>query len=202
VTAFAVGRGVALRNVWNGRIVSARPVTVVLDDPGLHMLYVQIGAVWMAPAHPDGTPLRLPIGEWTLRQRRWDATHILSFAWPGDPHAVLLFWDEAWLPIHWYVNLQSPLRRTEVGFDYTDLILDATAPPDRSGWAWKDEEEFAEAIDRGAIALEDGPRLRAEGQRTVRRVLDREPPFDRDWWDWRPDPSWPRSVLPEGWDRA
>jgi hypothetical protein len=31
-------------------------------------------------------------------------------------------------------------------------------------------------------------------------VLAGEPPFDRDWKDWRPDPGWPFPQLPEGWD--
>jgi hypothetical protein len=52
------------------------------------------------------------------------------------------------------------------------------------------------------IPAEDEPRLRADGERAVRRVLDRAPPFDRDWTAWRPDPSWPVPVLPEGWDRV
>jgi hypothetical protein len=44
--------------------------------------------------------------------------------------------------------------------------------------------------------------MRADGERAVRRILDREPPFDRDWTTWRPDPSWPVPILPEGWDRV
>jgi uncharacterized protein len=31
-------------------------------------------------------------------------------------------------------------------------------------------------------------------------VLAGEPPFDRDWQDWRPDPRWPVPELPDGWD--
>lgn len=191
-----------MRNVWNGTIVSARPATVVLDDPGSQMLYVPIDSAWMAPVRTDGTALRLPVGEWSLGERRWDATHVLSFAWPSEPHAVLLFWDADWEPLRWYVNLQSPLRRTLIGFDYTDLILDAVATPDRSGWDWKDEGELAEAIRRGLIPAEDETRLRTEGEAAIRRILDREPPFDRDWWDWRPDPAWPTAVLPRDWDRV
>jgi hypothetical protein len=28
----------------------------------------------------------------------------------------------------------------------------------------------------------------------------REPPFDLDWEDWRPDPSWTPANLAPGWD--
>jgi len=201
VEAFPVGRVVALRNLWNGTIVSARAANVVLDDPVTRMLYVPMDAAWMAPIRPDGTALRLPVGDWALRELRWDATHVLSFAWTDQPHAVLLFWDSSWQPQRWYVNLQTPLRRNPVGFDYTDLILDAVVQPDRSGWEWKDEAELAEAIRHGLIPSEDEAHLRAEGEAAVRRIQRREAPFDRDWWDWRPDPSWSVPELPEGWDR-
>jgi hypothetical protein len=200
VSVFAPGRVVALRNVWEGRIVSARPATVVRDDPDSLMLYVPVDVAWVGPVASDGAPMRLPIGDWTLEERRWDGTHILSFARPGEPNAVLLFWDQTWRPLRWYVNLQSPLRRTVVGFDYTDFVLDAILPPDRSSWEWKDETELTEAIRLGAIAPGEEARLRDEGERTVHRIMRREPPFDRDWWDWRPDPSWAEPELPVGWD--
>jgi len=190
-----------MRNVWNATIVSARPANVVRDDPGSRMLYMPMDSAWMAPFRSDGIALRLPVGEWSLRERRWDA-HVLSFAWPGEPHAILLFWDESWRPRFWYVNLETPLLRTDVGFDYTDLLLDAVVAPDRSSWDWKDEDELAEAIHHGLIPAEDEDRLRAEGESAIRRIQGREPPFDRDWWTWRPNPSWPRPELPEGWGRV
>lgn len=197
--SFATGSAIALRNVWEGRIVSARPVTVVHDDPTGTTLYVPLNVACMAPVRADGSSPRIPSGEWSLRARRWDA-HVLSFAWPGVPDGILLFWDPDWRPRHWYVNLQGPLRRTTVGFDYTDLILDVVMAPDRSAWEWKDEDELEQAIGEGLIPAADVPRLREGGERAVRRILDREPPFDRDWWDWRPDPSWPLPELPAGWD--
>jgi hypothetical protein len=196
VGGFPPGRAVALRNVWDGRVVSARAATVVRDDPGVRTLYVPIGAPWRAPVRPDGTALRLPTGEWSLQERRWESTHVLSFAWPERPHAVLLFWDRRWRPRCWYVNLQSPLRPTATGFDYADLILDAVIAPDRASWEWKDEDELAEAIGLGLLDAPHVERLRAEGERVVRRVLDRAAPFERDWWDWRPDPGWPGPALP------
>ena len=63
---------------------------------------------------------------------------------------------------------------------------------------------FAKQADvrRGVIPAEDEPRMRADGERAVRRILDREPPFDLDWTTWRPDPTWPIPVLPDGWDRV
>jgi hypothetical protein len=201
VASFAPGEGIALRNVWRGAIVSARPAIVVRDEPSATMLYVSPGIDWWGPTRADGSALRIPSGTWSLRERRWDDTHVLSFAWPGDPNAVLLFWDGDWRPRHWYVNLEEPLRRTAIGFDYRDLLLDAVVEPDRSAWAWKDEDELADAVREGLIPADDVARLRADGEALVRRIVDRDPPFDRDWWDWRPDPAWVHPELADGWDR-
>lgn len=197
---FEPGESVALREVWKGRIWSARPASVVISDDNLLMLYLPIGVRWMCP-RAGGEWLRIPLDEWQLAERLWNETRVLSFARPGEAHAVLLFFEDDWIPRTWYVNLQEPLRRTAIGFDYMDQHLDALVAIDRSAWSWKDEDELAEAISRGSLPAEDVPRLRSEGERAVRRILDREPPFDRDWSDWRPDPSWPVPTLPEGWDR-
>jgi hypothetical protein len=40
---------------------------------------------------------------------------------------------------HWYVNFQRPMRRTAIGFDTFDLLLDLVIAPDLSRWDWKDE---------------------------------------------------------------
>jgi len=114
---------------------------------------------------------------------------------------VLLFLRPDGSARSWYVNLEEPLRRTELGFDTLDHELDVIVELDGS-WRWKDEDDLAESIRRGVIPAEEEPRLRADGERAVRRIVDREPPFDRDWSAWRPDPAWPLPVLPEGWDRV
>ena len=63
----------------------------------------------------------------------------------------------------WYVNLQTPLRRTALGFDYLDQELDIVIAPDLNSWRWKDEEGFAALLQRGRIAPADAARLRAAG---------------------------------------
>jgi len=166
------------------------------------MFYLPIGARWMCARTAGGEWLRLPTDSWELAERSWDDSHVLSFARRGRAHATLLFFDKDWTPTTWYVNLQEPLRRTKVGFDYMDHDLDVLVALDGSSWSWKDEDELAEAIRRGVIPAEEEPRLRAEGERAVRRILEREPPFDRDWTAWRPDPSWQVPELPEGWERV
>ena len=196
---FEAGESVVLREIWRSRIWSARPATAVRDEPALQMFFVAAGGTWLAPHAPEGTPLRAKREPWILAERRCD-THALSFAFPGEAHAVLLFFEDDWTPRGWYVNLQEPLRRTRVGFDYLDEALDIVVPLDRSSFAWKDEDELQEEVELGAFTPEESRAFRAEGERAVRRLLERRDPFDRDWTAWRPDPGWPVAALPDGWD--
>jgi len=153
----------------------------------------------MAPVR-EGSALRIPELPFELAPRTSGDAPILSFGWPDRWFATLLLFNPDWRPRNWYVNLQEPLRRTPVGFDALDLKLDVIVDLDGS-WRWKDEDELAEAIARGLLPERDRARLRAEGERAVRHIAEREPPFDRDWTTWRPDPAWPVPSLPEGWDR-
>jgi len=195
---FRPGDAIVLRERWRGRVFHARPATLVEDEPGQTIVFVPAGARCGVPIGEDGQELRLPNRLWRLEVRERGTNGILSFAWPGTPHAVLRWSAD---PAVWYVNLQLPLARTAIGFDTTDHALDAIVEPDGS-WRWKDEDELEQAVERGLFTAEDAAAFRAEGERAVARIVDREPPFDRDWSGWRPDPSWPAPSLPEGWERV
>jgi hypothetical protein len=200
---FAPGSGVVLREVLRGRVWAARPAIVVADDPDLRMFYVPMGTRWRAPDVTDREDLlrtKALASSWSLVERTWTRTHVLSFAWPGAEHAVLHFWDEAWRPRSWYVNVERPLERFAVGFDTLDEDLDVVIDVDRSSWAWKDEADVALGAELGLYSPADVERFRVEGARGRDRVLRRESPFDREWADWRPDTSWGTPSLPAGWD--
>lgn len=196
---FARGEAVALREIWNGRVWSARAAIVVEDREDQTTFFVPAEAMRMAAVR-DGAMLRIPQDGFELAPRTSGEAPALSFGWPDRWHGTLLFFLPDGRPRNWYVNLQEPLRRTDVGFDYLDLKLDVIVEMEGS-WLWKDEDELAEAIAQGLVPAEDEARLRAEGERAVRRIVDREPPFDRDWRTWSPDPDWPAPALPDGWDR-
>ncbi len=195
------GDAVVLREIWRGRIWTARPVTVVQDKPEQQMFFMSPGARWMCPSDAHGEWLRLPTDEWALDERVLGWDRVLSFAWPDVAYAVLLFWDDRTNELlRYYVNLQEPLRRTSVGFDYLDHALDVVVAPDRSSVTWKDEDELAEAVRIGIFTPEEAAGFREEGERAIARILNTEPPFDRDWTTWRPDTSWGVPSLPSGWD--
>jgi hypothetical protein len=199
--SFELGTSIALREVWHGRVFEARPTLVVQDDPEQTMLLLPGGVRCGLPIGADGRELRLPDGEWRLELRPRGDWPILSFAWPDTPYSVLLWTVEEDRRV-WYVNLQDPLMRTSIGFDTVDHALDVVVELDRSSWRWKDEDELAEAVNDGLFTPAEAADFRAWGERAVERILSSEPPFDRNWDGWRPDPAWGAPELPDGWDRV
>ena len=110
-----------------------------------------------------------------------------------------LFWDLRWRVICWFVNLQSPIRRTTKGIVVRDHALDIRVEPDLS-WSWKDKDEFDELVRRGWFTDEEQASVLAEAERMARIVSEKGPPFLDGWEGWRPDSSWPVPILPDDWD--
>jgi len=200
IEPYRPGDPVAIREIWNGRVWYARPATVVRDDANITMLHVPPHVVAKEPVDADGRPLRIPTTNWDFRDTSRGDTFNLSFAFPDTPYSVILGFDASGSLREYYVNLQTPLQRSPAGFDTVEHLLDVTIPPDRRSWSWKDEDELAEAVAAGLFTEEDAAWFRYWGERAVEHVLLREPPFDEDWADWRPDPEWEEPALPANWD--
>jgi hypothetical protein len=125
----------------------------------------------------------------------WHSYRVLILVRPGDGFAFELLWradDDTFAA--WYVNLQEPLRRTALGFDTDDLVLDIWVEPDGS-WEWKDEDELEVAVALGRFTAAQAAEIRSVGERVVA-----ERPWPTGWEEWRPDPSWQLPRLPDGWD--
>jgi len=200
--SWSPGDAVVLREIWRGRVWEARPAIVVRNDPELQIFYRGAGSVATIPVDETGREMRLPRGDWRFAE--WQAErNVLSFVVPDTAHAVLALSDGPTGEfLGWYVNLEDPPRESDIGFDTTDHVLDVLIPPDRSTWTWKDEDELDEAVALGLFTSEQAEAFRAEGERAARTIIERRPPFDEPWEEWRPDPAWPRPQLPEGWDRV
>jgi predicted RNA-binding protein associated with RNAse of E/G family len=195
---FHPGDAVALREIWDGQVFAARPATVVEDSAERSVFYVPPVVRCLQARTDEGEEVRIPTRAWRLEDVEWHHRRMLTFAFPETSYSVLATWDaDTDAFAGWYVNLQAPLARTDVGFDTQEHVLDALIPADRSTWTWKDEDELAEAVAEGLFTSEEAERFRAAGERAVEQVLMHEPPFDEAWEDWRPDPSWPTPELPE-----
>ena len=195
-----LGKTVVVREIWNGRIWSGRPFVLVEDEPDMLVMFMPAGTRWIKPVTLSGGLLRIPKEEWKLAEARIPI-HMLVFARPGADHSIRMIWAEPEFKfVRWYVNLEQPLARTKIGFDYMDHVLDIVVNPDFSGWKWKDEDELQEAIELGLLSCIRADQLRTEGMRVLKMIEEREHPFDGSWLDWCPDPHWQSPELPQGWN--
>ena len=193
------GDNVVLREIWRGRVWAGRPVTVVEDTDSRLIVYFGSGVRWMRPARPDGTLLRTREEGWVLKEGIWPI-EVLRIVTPGSHHSTLLQWTEGFRGFRqWYVNLEDPLTRSPIGFDFLDQILDIEVAPDLSKWNWKDEDELEESIMTGVLTAEKADVIRSEGERVIAALGAGDPPFDEPWDKWRPNPNWTRPSFPEGW---
>ncbi len=196
------GTPVVYRELWQGKVWTARPVRVVQDAPDLIALYLGLGTQWKLPAGGRERYLAYQLGgEWELAGSTWLWGDSLILIPPGEAHSVNVMWNNKGRAfVGWYINLQEPVRRTASGFDSMDQILDIVVEPDLSGWWWKDEEEFQQAQEVGLYSPQQARRIRAEGERVLERVQTQSSPFCDGWEQWTAPADWPLPLLPPGWD--
>jgi hypothetical protein len=191
------GDTVVLRTVRNGRVRNALATTYVDTADGSVLLYVPPGAEAMRPSTTIRRGNLVSFEDpWEHEPDLWRDNHTLWLSRLDEPYSLNLFWDDAWSFLGWYVQLQDPLRRSHVGFDTIDHLIDVVVEPDGS-WEWKDEDELELALELGVFGRDEAAAARA----TAERVLA-EWPFPTGWEEWRPDPAWPVPALPEGWDHV
>lgn len=204
------GDVVVHQEIWNQRIWAARPLVVVNDSPDRLLLWLPKGTVRKVPMTP---PTRMDPGGRTARiidlLDRCDWVHVdhvwdVSCLWilrPGDWHAVWISWLPSGEQFGWYINLQRPFRRTAIGIESMDMMLDVVATPDRH-WSWKDDDEFEQILERRIFNQATGERVRTEATGVIHRLETNASPFNEGWEEWRPDPSWSIPQLQPGWDDA
>ena len=204
---FSLGDQVLLRYVRNSPADVIVPATVVHDDDEEAVgLYVAVGVPLKSQAQRDGTRLtrETPFLEREgmiggLADGTWTTNHVLQIMQPGRMSAIWLIWrDPGWEFRGYYGNIQAPLRRTHLGFDTADYLLDVEIGPDFS-CAWKDEDEWDTAWEHGLIDRDTLTQVRAEGERIIADVEARRWPFGAGLESWRPDPAWPVPGMPAGW---
>ena len=160
------------------------------------------GSQWKMPRSESGekvSPADRERQGWVLHDSKWLDISLLRLSIPGERYSVLIFRDPQGVQLRWYINLEEPLERTPLGFDFHDSILDVILTPDLSGWRWEDEDELEDAVSAGIMSEEEAADLYTEGERAVDFLRSGKSPFNG-WEKWRPDPSWPLPVLPAEWD--
>ncbi|MEJ7837431.1 MAG: DUF402 domain-containing protein [Thermomicrobiales bacterium] len=185
----------------------ALPVRVVEDRDDVTILYTAVGTPMKAEATADGRVMSRDVAPFFERQSlvggyvdwTWTTNHVLMFAFPDSLASIWLFFREGtWEFNGYYVNMQAPLDRTEVGFDSADYMLDIVVQPDFS-WEWKDLDEFADARMHGFLPRELLDRIQVEAEATIPLIESRGFPFAAGYETWRPDPAWGVPELPSNW---
>jgi hypothetical protein len=98
----------------------------------------------------------------------------------------------------WKVDIIAPFRRTRLGFDVTDEVLDVVVRPDHSH-ALKDADQMEEFVRRGVYTRAEADRLHASAREVIDLVERGWPPFDDTWSSWRPTPDLGIPEAPAGW---
>ncbi|MFW6096791.1 MAG: DUF402 domain-containing protein [Chloroflexota bacterium] len=137
---------------------------------------------------------------WQLVDWEWQHRRLLVFMEPGAYYAINMVWKhECDRFLGWYVNFETPFRRTPIGFDTLDLELDLEVRPDYS-LHWKDVVEYEEGLRRGAISATLARQIERAKKEVVRRIKRRDEPFDGNWNNWLPEGNWGVPELHMKWN--
>ena len=188
------------RNIWYGRVFTAWNFVVVEDRGDVLAVCTPPGAVWKRPTDLEGNDIRLPHGEWRLRDDVWFGRGIVRVFIEGAAHSVLVFLDDGDVR-QWYVNLETPFRRTAIGLDLSDQHLDIVFPPDLGEPRWKDDDELEEAVTYGSMTAEEADAVRAEAERAIAWIRRGDhPAIDDRWRTWTPPAEWGIPTLAPNWE--
>jgi hypothetical protein len=195
------GQGILLREIWHDRVYSVVPVRVVQDSPHLTALYLPPGTRSLWPHTRAGETIRIPADDWVLDGGPWEGGDLLYLFQPGVGYTATAVWDREHVFDHWKIDLVEAPRRTRLGFDYMDQLLDILVSADRSTWRWKDDDEVVEAQARGIFGAEQAHELYRRGEEALKALLTNAPPFDSDWQSWKPEPALQIPFdLPADWN--
>jgi predicted RNA-binding protein associated with RNAse of E/G family len=203
---FTPGQSILVREIWQSKIWTARPTILVRDNSELIALYVPANIHCKRRYGINGNHITVDERKnntWTLQDIiQSNSYYYIRLTIPGESYSVLLFWNCNNNLRYWYINLEdpvNPMRRTKLGFDLCDQILDIIVESNLKDWRWDDEDELQEAIEVGLISPEQAEALYVKGAEVRDLIMSGKSVFNS-WATWKPDPSWNVPVLPDNWD--
>ncbi|MBT7191028.1 MAG: DUF402 domain-containing protein [Anaerolineae bacterium] len=139
------GENATLRGVGS-KVFWAYPTIVVQDTSDMIALYMPAGVLGKDTDHKPTPKELLSHAQINITDYQWNRTDVLFLIVPGDSFSTYIMWETGTKNLAcWYINLQEPIRRTKIGFDTMDHMLDVVISPDMTKWKWKDADEFTEA---------------------------------------------------------
>ena len=174
------------------------PARVVEDRDELLALFIPEGATtkqWRGVRDSTGQ-----LVSWELVDIPW-RRDTLRLMYPEADFSIWLSWrrEAGERLFHgYYINMEEPYRRTEIGVDTNDHTLDVVVLPDLS-WQWKDDDQLTERAASGIYVPAFADHLRERARLALKRLDARDNPFEGTWIDWMPDGGWEIPCLPDGW---
>ena len=196
IQRWETGDQIVVRSMWGEKFQAVLPMRVIADSGQVLVLYLAAGTPFKnrSTYHVN----HLPVGEWEIVDDVW-TDDLVRIMYTDDNHAYFAYWRDSRFG-GWYINLESAYKRTSIGIDFTDHILDIVVRPELAGWDWKDEDELAEAVFLNLVTQSQADEFYEEGRRAVERLEARRPPFGEGWEDFIPNPAWEIPRLSPGWD--
>lgn len=209
---FGPGTPVALRSIneygRHGRAVGFTVAgTVIVDSGDFSVVATTPGSEVRNRAGVGSGPngrLVLP-DDWdgSYREATWFGSTVVRVHQRGVPWSVWRWHDGVQWEPDWYVNLETPWVRSDVGFDTQDWTLDVVARQAVDGWTvtFKDVDELEFLESSGFWSAERASSIRAAGEAARDAASARSWPFDAEWEAWLPQDGSP-AALPTGWERV
>ncbi len=197
--SWSPGDVIVRREVWQGRPWLANPLYVVEDTAELLVLYQPEGSPWGFGAGDDWPT---PTGRHPYDGRAaWAGDGTLGLHRDGDPYAVWHHWRQPGRSFTgWYLNVQAPLRRTEIGIDSLDLELDLLVSP-AFEVSLKDEAQVEASAILGRFSGETSTAIHRLGAELKGRIESGDRWWDDAWCDWAPTPDLlVAPTLEPGWE--
>ncbi len=196
------GENATLRGVGS-KVFWAFPTIVVKDEPDLIVLYMPAGVLGRNVAHKPTTKELFSPTDIKIVECTWQRTDVLMLIVPTEAFSTYIMWETGTKNlICWYANLQEPIRRTSIGFDTMDNMLDIIISPDMTEWKWKDDDEFMEAQKAGFYSSKRARDIQSEGEKAVRLITSERRSLYEEWKEWQADPEWELPKLSPLWDKV
>lgn len=199
---WATGESATLRGVGS-KVFWAYPTIVVQDMLDLIVLYMPAGVCGKNVDHKPIPRELLSADQIKVIDSQWKLTDVLMLIVPDEAFSIYIMWETGTKNLEcWYINLQEPIRRTSIGFDTMDNMLDVVISPDMSKWHWKDDDEFVEAQNVGFYSAEKAREIWAEGEKAIRLITKERRALYEQWEKWKANPEWDIPKLSPLWQET
>jgi hypothetical protein len=202
MSLFAGGDAIILRELVENKVWTVRPVRVVQDLSEFIAVYIAPGTRFIQPQYPNSNrvPSHLLSKDWRLVEKVWSGGGALFLGRTDQAYMIIGFRNVQNTGFEtWYINLQDPLTRTPLGFDYLDMELDVRVDAGLTGWEWKDMDEFNVLVKKGIIPYKKAVSLRSLGEQVAESIIAGTS-IVNDWLDWTPPEDWEIPPLPDNWE--